>query len=314
MKFRIIFLKKKHIYYAVLSLIIIILLVVLLLTKKSVSTFNTLVDNNKIIQADLTGDGKKDILYIKVENGKYYMEVNDGKNNYYLETSKNLPTAGLYDANNPMKITLMDITRDKVPEIFTQSSENGKGVQHVFIYSDGIFKDMFCDSNKIIGFVDVSNNKTPKFLTGKITNKNIELSNYIFLPDQKKLENFSYNYKDNYMGKDNVYSFIKLIEGLPQSASNKLENIFYPGLTEENISVIERLAQDNNTYVFQNCVFKDIKSDNNGEISEILWTINFKGTSISDKNKIKNYTLNLLLKPSNKTEDNKAFKIYSISF
>lgn len=312
MKFRVIFLKKKHIYYAVLALVVVLLLIILLLTKKSVTTFNTLVDNNKVIQADLTGDGKKDILYIKTEKEKYYMEVNDGENSHYLEPAKKLPTAGLYDANNPLKITLMDITRDKIPEIFVQSSEKEKGVQHAFIWSEGKFKDIFCSSNNILGFVDVSNNKTPKFITGKISDNGIELSNYIFLPDKKALESFSYNYPVNYMGKDNVYSFIKYIQSLPQGEANKPENIFYPGLSGEDISAIGKLSGENNTYVFQNCVFKDSKSDNKGEISEMLWTLNFKGISNSDKSKIRNYTLNLTLKPSEKAEDNRTFKIYSI--
>ncbi|MCM8709788.1 VCBS repeat-containing protein [Clostridium sp. SYSU_GA19001] len=313
MKFRVIFLKKKYIYYSVLGIIIIALLIILLSTKKSTATFNTLVDNSKIFQTDLTGDGKKDLLYIKTEKDKYYMEVNDGQKSYYLEPNKKLPTIGLFDVNNPLKITFMDITRDKIPEIFVQASEKETPIQHVFLWSDGKFKDIFFGSNNIAGFADLSNNRTPKFLTGNITNNKIELSNYIFMPDKKNLEKFTFNYKDNYMGRDSVFAFIKYIESLPENESNKPANIFYPGLNGQDMAVIGKLSGENNTYTFLNCIFKDNKSDVNGNITEVQWTLNFKAVSNLNKEKTKNYTLNLILKPSGKPEENNLFKIYSIS-
>jgi hypothetical protein len=313
MKLRVIFLKKKHIYYAVLTAIILILVVVLLVSRKSSQTFNTLVDNNKLLQSDLTGDGKKDILYIKTEKDKYYMEVNTGEKSLLLEPDKKLPTVGLYDASNPLKVTLMDITRDKTPEIFVQSSQKETSVQHIFMWSDGKFKDLFCGSNSMIGFSDCTNNKTPRFMTGKMTTSKIELSTFMYMHDISKLENVAFNYKDNYMGKDSIFSFIKYIEALPGSEASKPANIFYPGLSGQDISIIGKLAGENNTYTFQNCVFKDSNSDKNGEVSEILWTLNFKGVSNLSKDKIKNYTLNVSLKPEGKATDNNYFKIFSIS-
>lgn len=313
MKFRVIFLKKKHIYYAVLVIVIVIMLAILLSSKKASPTFNMLVSNNKMIQADLTGDGKKDILYIKTEKDKYYMEVNTQEKSLYLEPDKKLATVGLYDPNNPLKITLMDVSRDKIPEIFVQSSQNETPVQHVFLWSEDKFKDIFCGSNNFLGFLDCSNNKTPKFLSGKITGNKIELSSYMFMHDNNKLENISFNYKDNFIGRDTIFSFIRYIESLPGNEVNKPDNIFYPGLSGQDISIIGRLAGENNTYLFQNCVFKDNKSDKNGEISEILWTLNFKGISNVTKDKVKNYTLNVMLKPSGKADEGNLFKIYSIT-
>ena len=313
MKFRVIFLKKKHIYYVALTLVILILLIVLLLTKKTSPTFNTLVANNKLVQADLNGDGRKDILYIKTEKDKYYMEVNTGEKSIYLEPDKKLPTVGIYDEFNPLKITLMDVTRDKTPEIFVQASQKETLVQHAFMWNDGKFKDIYCGSNNILGFADCSNNKTPKFLSGKMTAAKIELSTYMYMHDQKKLENVAYNYNDNFMGRDTMFSFIKYIETLPENEANKPANIFYPGLNGQDISIIGKLAGENNTYSFQNCVFKDNKSDKNGELSELLWTVNFKATSNASKDKVKNYTLNVSLKPQGKAEDKNYYKITSIT-
>lgn len=313
MKLRVIFLKKKHIYYAVLTSIILILLIILLLSKKTSPTFNTLVANNKLVQADLNGDGKKDILYIKTEKDKYYMEVNTGEKSLYLEPDKKLPTSGTFDEFNPLKVTLMDITRDKTPEIFIQSSQKETPVQHVFLWNNGGFQDIFCGSNSIIGFADVSNNKTPKFLSGKLTANKIEIATYMYMHDKNKLENVVFNYKDNFMGRDSIFSLIKYIEALPGNEGNKPSNIFYPGLSGQDISVIGKLSGENNTYIFQNCVFKDNKSDKNGEISEIIWTLNFKAVSNISKDKIKNYTLNVTLKPQGNADENNYYKVNSIN-
>jgi hypothetical protein len=164
-----------------------------------------------------------------------------------------------------------------------------------------------------MGFADCSTNKTPKFLTGKIGASKIELSSYIFMPDKNKLESFTFNYKNNYMGRDSVFSFIKYIESLPSSEPNKPSNIFYPGLSGQELAAIGKLSGDNNTYTLQNCTFKDDKSDKNGDILEVVWTLNFKGISNADKSKAANYTVNLRLKTDGKAEDNNFFKIYSIS-
>jgi len=313
MKLRVIFLKKKHIYYIILSIILIVLFIVLLFTKKTTDTFNTLVDNNKIIQADLTGDGKKDILYIKTEKGKYYLEVNTGDKSFYLEPDKKLATTGIYDEFNPLKITLMDITRDKTPEIFIQSNQKDTSVQHIFFWNGSKFNDIFCSSNNIIGFYDSSNNKTPKFLTGKLGSSKIELSSYMFMYDKGKLENIVFNYNDNFLGRDTIYSFIKYIEALPQSEANSPANIFYPGLNGQDLSVIGRLAGEQNTYSFQNSVFKDSKSDKNGVITDVTWTLNFKSVSNISKGKTKNYTLDVSLRPEGKAEAPNYFKIVSLT-
>lgn len=313
MKLRVIFLKKKHIYYTILSILLVVLIFVLIFTKKTAETFNTLVNNNKMIQADLTGDGKKDILYIKTEKDKYYMEVNTGEKSLYLEPDKKLPTAGTYDEYNPLKITLMDITRDKIPEIFIQSNEKNTAVQHVFFWNKNNFNDIFCGSNNIIGFSDSSNNKTPKFLSGKMGSSKIELTSYMFMYDKGKLENIVFNYNDNFLGRDSIFSFIKYIEALPGSEATSPTNIFYPGLSGQDLSVIGRLSGEQNSYTFQNCIFKDSKSDKNGVISEVLWTLNFKAASNINKGKIKNYTLNVSLRPDGKAEEGNYFKIFSIT-
>ncbi len=122
MKLQVIFFKKKYIYYTLAIIVFITIITFFLLFRKnSISTFN-IVNETKMIQADLTGDGTKDILYIKTEIDKYYIQINSEDKSYYLEPSKKINTVGNYYPQWPMRLTLMDISRNKVPEIFTQAS------------------------------------------------------------------------------------------------------------------------------------------------------------------------------------------------
>ena len=166
--------------------------------KSSISTFN-IVNETKMMQADLTGDGTKDILYIKTDTDKYYIQINSEDKSYYLEPSKKINTVGNYYTEWPMRLTLMDISRNKVPEIFTQASTKNKAIQHAFFWNGEKFDDIFCSTNNILGFIDSKNNKTPKVLSGNIKDGKINFTSYIFI--KNSLKSFDYNYVDNYMGK-----------------------------------------------------------------------------------------------------------------
>ena len=78
------------------------------------------------------------------------------------------------------------------------------------------------------------------------------------------------------------------------------------------MSIIGRLAGENNRYTFQSCTFKDNKSNKNGEILEVLWTLNFKAVSLMNKDLIKNYSLSVILKPNGKEDEPNFYKITSI--
>lgn len=310
MKFKVVFLKKKYIYFTVFILILIIMFIFFLKTKQTMATINT-VNNNKTIKADFTGDGIEDILYINNNKDKYFIEVSTKDNSIALKPNKKLNSLGCYYPYWPMRITLMDVSRDKVPEIFIQSSQNGTPIQHVFLWQNDDFKDVFFSSNNILGFIDSRNNKTPKFLSGTINDNKINLSNYILIKDTFK--SYSYKHKDNYIGIDTIYAFIKYIEGFPTSEPNKPKDIFSQDISGNDISTIGKLAAENNTYTFQDATFTDVKYDKDNEISEIKWLINFKGTSNIDKTICKNYNLKLLTKSCLEPNENYYFKIASLN-
>ncbi|MBU3097761.1 MULTISPECIES: VCBS repeat-containing protein [Clostridium] len=318
MKIQIIFLKKKYIYYVLGIIIFTISLTFLFLFKTSaISTFN-IVNEAKMMQVDLTGDGTKDILYIKTDADKYFIQINSGDKSYYLEPSKKINTVGNYYLQWPMRLTLMDISRNNVPEIFTQASVNNKAVQHVFLWTGEKYEDIFSSTNNILGFVDSKNNKTPKMLSGNIKDGKLNLISYIFIQDS--LKSFDYNYVDNYMGKTTVLGFINLMATFPVSELTIPKDLFTSDLNGNDISLLSDLSNKKVQLTFQDGVFKDFNWDKDGNASDVLWTLNFKGTNtndlldpkVSDLKETRNYTIELILKLIPNTNKDPSFKISSI--
>jgi hypothetical protein len=314
MKLQVIFFKKKYIYYTLAIIVFIIIITFFLLLRKSsistISTFN-IVNEPKMMQSDLTGDGIKDILYIKTDMDKYYIQINSEDKSYYLEPSKKINTVGNYYSHWPMRLTLMDISRNKVPEIFTQASQNNKAITHAFLWNGEKFDDIFCSTNNILGFIDSKNNKTPKVLSGNINDGKLNFTSYIFI--KNCLKSFDYNYADNYMGKNTILGFINLLASFPLAELNISKELFSPGLSGNDISLLGDLSNSKMHLNFQDAIFKDSNWDKDGNASEILWTLNFEGTNAGNLKETKNYIVELIVKLLPNSDKNSTFKIISIN-
>lgn len=311
MKFKVLFFKRKHIYYCILVFVVLMFFAFSLLTdgNTSYTTFNVGI-NEKSIKKDLTGDGKKDTLYIIKDKDKYHLEIATKKSSFYLKPSEKLPTMGKYSSNWPMRIELLDVSRDKIPEIFVQSSQNNKSIQHVFTYQNNQFKDIFTSYNNILGFIDCSNNKTPKVISGIVSENNFAFSNYMLL--NNKFEKYYYKTEPTFMGKDTILCFIDLITRLNPNSNNYNKDIFHSKLEENSLDIISTLANSASNFIFQDGTFIDIKSNNNGKPITIQWTLNFRANSKASKNTVKNYTLKLNLIYCENSKENFNFKISSI--
>jgi hypothetical protein len=310
MKLRVLFLKKYHILYLAAITLICSFILSAFTGDKSSSTFNMIVNDSKAIKADLTGDGMEDILYIKTEKDKYYIQVNSGNESYYLEPGRKLNSTGYYYPYWPMKISLMDISRDRVPEIFVQASQKDKPIQHIFLWDGREFKDIYCSTNNIFGVIDSQSNKTPKIISGNLVNSKLNFASYMFF--NGNLQNINYSSEDIIPGKDAVLGFIKYIETLPEGESYKPLEVFYPGLTGKDLTAIGKMCGENNIYSFQDAIFMDTKVNKDGDITEIKWTLNFRATSKNLSDQIKNYSVIIKLKPDSTCSD-RCFKIFNIS-
>ena len=308
MKFRVLFLKKKYLYYTCLLLIIIVLLAVLIGTRKSINTFNTAL-NNKSILSDLNGDGKEDTIYINTEKNKYNVLVNTNAESIPLRTNQKINTLGDYSSYWPLKITLMDLNRNKQPEILLQSSVNSTPIQHLFIWSNNSFKDIYCSSNNILGFIDCKNNRTPKLISANLSKGIFTQNNYVLINEE--LNSFTLNLKDNFLGKDSILAFVNYIESLPQSEANKPTAIFYPGITGKELSPIGKISAESSKFVFQDGLFMDTSWNKDGDAIEASWTLNFRGISATNSD-AKHYSIKVSLKTTGNPSDNNYFKISNL--
>lgn len=310
MKIRVLFLKKSYFYYAAAILALVIILAVLLIKKNTtVDTFNEIVDNT-IVKADLNGDGKEDILYVKQDGTKYFIQVTINDHPYYLEPSKTLNTLGSYTPYSPIKITLQDISRDKTPEIFTQGMENDKSIIHVFKWNRDKFEDIFCSSNNMLGFIDSSTNRTPRVMLGNFVPKGIELSTYLLL-GSSELKSFSYNMPEYFMGKDTVAALINYLQSFPQGESNIPKSIFSDSITGKDLALFGKLAGESNSFIFSNGAFKDVSWNKEGEVQDIIYSLNFKMKSSANAGNFKPYTITIKLRPEGEN-GSYCYKIYQI--
>lgn len=308
MKLRILILKKRIIYYTILSVILAVIIIIFFACKGSSATFS-IKSEDLIKKTDLTGDGKEDTLYIKVNDSNYNIQVNTEDKSIMLEPDKEMNTLGTFCSYWPMHITLCDITKDSIPEIFTQASSNNLPIIHVFKWTGTAFKDIHCFGDNILGFTDSKNNKIPKVVTGNLKDGKAAFKNYYF--SGNNLQEFQYAVKNNTAGENTISSFIKIIENLPKIENDKNCDLFSPKSNISDVYAIKKLIDEKNTYTFEDALFKDTKWNKSGEISEIQWTLNFKSTSLDDDKNIKNYSLLVTLMPQ-KSNNVLNFKIYTI--
>ncbi|WP_138202977.1 VCBS repeat-containing protein [Haloimpatiens lingqiaonensis] len=318
MKLKVIFLKKKHIYMIV-SVLIVLLICIFFITlgkkKNSLSTFN-IMSKDKIFKTDLTGDGEEDLLYVKTKKDKYYVQVNTkDKKSIFLEPEKKLDTLGDYYEHWPMRLTLKDINRDNTPEIFIQSCKNDKAIQHVFLWNKETFEDIFCSYNNILGFVDYSTNRTPKFMSGNYKDGKITFDSYMIVG--RELRNFNYKYEENFFGKDTIGQFINLMCSMSEAKDSFADSLKDITLNDSSLQKVDEFIREINSKTsklsFQDGFFKDSKYIKDGQPSEIYWTLNFKGAS-KDSKDMKNYTLALTLKPCENKTEQISYKIAKVSF
>ncbi|KHD38735.1 hypothetical protein NL50_04355 [Clostridium acetobutylicum] len=311
MKFKIFFLRLKHIYYIILAIVFIVLFTIFLVSRKSIETFNIFTENKIIKKYDVTGDGLKDNIYIKINNNKYSIAVKSKDKIYTLQPSHKLNSLGTYKSYSPLKLILTDVSRDNISELFTQSSENNTNLQHLFIWDKTKFKDILHTTNNIIGFIDVHNNKTPKIISSNFNNNDLVFSNYILVKD--KLKPYYCNYPSNFIGKDTISTFINYVQNLPYSSNTKPNDLFHESGKISCFNIIDKLASANRKYVFQDGSFSDSDYDKNGEISDVKWILNFKSTSNLVKEDCKNMSVKLFLKSIGDSKSQFYFKIYSIN-
>ncbi|MEG2353077.1 MAG: hypothetical protein RSB70_00375 [Clostridium sp.] len=268
--------------------------------------------NYKSISIDLNRDGINDTIFITLnEDNTYNIQATINKNNIPLFPEKKIKIIGHYRDYWPLSVTMKDLNRDNIPEILIQASYSDRAVQHIFQYINGIFVNISTEEKNILGFMDTTNNQSPKLLIGNFYNGEIFFKNYMV--NSNGLSEFTNNPKEDFMGKFTISNLISYIESLPYSDYSICNNFFSNILSEERVKLLDSLRWNDFRYKFQDAFFYDISSDNNGSIREVKWKLNFKGTS--DSGESKNFTLTLVLSNlNNLNSENTSSYEYKITY
>lgn len=284
MKFNVIIIKRKTIILITLLLLFICGGFLYLTNFKNNYDTETVIptmakpQGEQAVKKDLDGDGKEDVLYITSKNDKYYVEAHINNNTYFFNEKKPLNTLGLYYTYWPMTINIIDINRDRLPEIIIQSSQDNSPVQHIFTWTSDEFKDLYCSTNNVLGVLDSANNQTPKLLSFSINNGVSEIQQHML--NGKNLKNISY---ENYSppGLDSICQFIDII-----SYNYEIQeppSIFTDNIPSNELSLLWQLDKESYYYSFQDAFFRDDSWKKDGSLSSCSWTLNFKKTQKNNK-------------------------------
>ncbi len=267
-------LKNKNNLIKHLSFITIILIsFILIFTFKDNSTKSVINENTikESVKSDLNGDGKEDRLYIELGNeNKYILNATINEKSYELTPNKTINSLGNFSPSRPITLNLLDLDKNNIPEIIVQSSEENSSIQHLFKWTGNGFEDIFYSTNNILGVVDSNNGKTPKILSFSLGDSKENIQKYMLL--NKKFKNISYDTVEP-TGLYSIISFIDIIS-LNYEIS-ELPNIFATYIPKEDLSQIWRLEKESYYYDFQDAFFRDIDWNNNGEVTNSSWILNF---------------------------------------
>lgn len=252
---------------------IILISFILIFTFKDNSTKSVINENTikESVKSDLNGDGKEDCLYIELGNeNKYILNATINEKSYELTPNKTINSLGNFSPSRPITLNLLDLDRNNIPEIIVQSSEENSSIQHLFKWTGNEFEDIFYSTNNILGIVDSNNGKTPKILSFSLGDSKENIQKYMLL--NKKFKNISYDTVEP-TGLYSIISFIDIIS-LNYEIS-ELPNIFATYIPKEDLSQIWRLEKESYYYDFQDAFFRDIDWNNNGEVTNSSWILNF---------------------------------------
>lgn len=299
MKFNVFFLSKKYLYIGLVLLLLIIstpFILKFFLSKESIGDSIPVISKKEMekgIKGDFNGDGLEDVLYTTTKDGKYYISVNINDKNYMLSPDKTIGSLGKEYPYWGIRIFIKDISRDGIPEIFLQSSQEGTPISHIFKWNGVDFSNIYFSKNNLVGILNSKNNKTPRYFSGSVVNGSLSFESYMLIGN--KFKDIS---KDNFSfpGKDEIITLIDNIENPYEPDS--LPEIFSESLPKSDTAIFWKLEKDIYTYALQDGFFIDHNWDSSGNISSIMWELNFKRTEKVTSSPDKNITIRVMLNNS----------------
>lgn len=237
--------------------------------KEYISVFNYS-SNNIYSDFDLDGDGTLDKLEILKESNKYIINIHSQNNVYTLQDSNNNKYLGDINSSFPIKISIIDLSRDNVPEIIIRTTLNSKPINYVFTFKDNNFINILKSEYNLIGLLDSNNNRTPSIYSLPSTKGDSSATAYMVINnDAKDITAI----KKKIPGLSIIQEFIDYVE-YPYELNNA-PDIFAPTISKDELSILWDLNKNINRFNFQSGYFYDYKWNNNGDFYGLIIELSF---------------------------------------
>ena len=271
---------------------------------KTATTFLSTLTNGDGITQDFDGDGENETIEIQKEKGYYIIKIKGKNKELTLKDKNDCETIASICNNWPLKIDVLDLSRDGIPEIIVRGSKDNLPVNYIFTWKNENFHNIYSSTDNILGILDSTNSRTPKFLSLSSSKGDNSTNAYIFNGDVLKDISFS---KPIVPGLNSVQSFIDLIQ--VQYEISDPPNIFTSEIPSNELSLLWNLDKETYRYDFQNGYFHDVSWDESGEVLSLTWCLSFQQVKIQDPDNNKKEALIYI---TVKKDDYKNFKISSI--
>lgn len=236
--------------------------------EKYISVFNY--ENNIYSDFDLDGDGILDKLEILKESNKYTINIHTQNNVYTLYTSDNNKYLADTTSSFPIKVNILDLSRDNIPEIIIRATLNSKPINYIFTFNNNNFNNILQSEYNLLGLLDSNNNRTPSIYS--LTSRKGDSSALAYMVINNEVKDIS-SIKKNIPGLSLIQELIDYIE-YPYEL-NTAPDIFSSTIPKSDILILWELNKNNNRYNFQSGYFYDYKWNKNGEFNGLIWNISF---------------------------------------
>lgn len=298
---KVIFIKKSILFSFIIILLTILGLSIFILNNHETITTSLSKPISENTTIDINADGIKDDL--EITNNSITLSVND--KTFNLSSYFKNHTLSSTPSSWPVKSYVMKLSRSLSPELVIQSNNNKTSTISIFQYENNNLKKIYSEDKNIFGVLNLNNTVTPTCYSVNSSIGNSSLKS--FMINNKEIIDTTKYYKD-IPGLNNILTFIDLVQ--KDYEIDDTPDIFSEEIDSKELGILWNLSKENYTYSFQDAFFTNDFTDNDGNITSLIWRITFekynKGSDDNSKKEIIFYLTSEL-------DYTETFRISSIS-
>ena len=268
-------------------------------------TLSNAYNSNKNNQEyDFDGDGENDELSIISTNSTYSIKIKNSLGETLLKSNEFDYSLLDISPSCAIKISYIDLNRNKIPEIIISGLKNNKSTFYIFKWENNSFQEVFFTQNNILSILDFNNSKTPKIYTTSSSKGDEATEGYIL--NSTTLKDISFS-SPKIPSLNSIQLLIDCVEA--DYELDDAPDIFTSTIESDQLGLLWNLDKSNYRYSFQKAYCYDTTWNEFGNTSSLCWILSFEKinfTSSDSKPK------ELLLYVTAEIDESNQFKISSI--